>query len=170
MKTRKRNGGATSTWHPRLRTRQAERSLLARRLTQLQSCAVASALTLAGIAAAPVALADSADNVRVAVVAARGATCGPPLQANPVVDRAAEAINQTTDNWINNVGRSVPETDALPILNDLGYAGNKARILSAPLREMAMRSRHFFSRAGPIFRIAPMSISVLAPSTTPRRT
>jgi hypothetical protein len=74
-------------------------------------------------------MADSADSLRAAVAAARGAACG-PLQSDPVIDQAAGDVNETTDKWINNAARAVPETDALSLLKDLGYGGSKAAILS----------------------------------------
>ncbi len=96
---------------------------------------VVAVLTVA-VAAAPPAAADVTDALRSAVSAARGAEC-PPLQVNPMVDQAAEAINATTDAWLNHASRAVPETDALPVLHDLGYGGTKATILSGAANETA---------------------------------
>jgi hypothetical protein len=93
-------------------------------------CLVTTALTLAGIAVAPPATASTTDLLREAVVAARGAACG-PLRPDPVVDKAAEEINETTDEYINFAARAVPETDALSPLKDLGYGGSTAAILSS---------------------------------------
>ncbi|KMO75584.1 hypothetical protein [Mycolicibacterium obuense] len=87
------------------------------------------ALLTVAVAAAPPAAADVTDALRSAVVASRGMKC-PPLHFNPVVDQAAEAINATTDAWLNHASRAVPETDALPVLHDLGHGGTKAAILS----------------------------------------
>ncbi|MEZ0355254.1 hypothetical protein [Mycobacterium sp. SA01] len=89
---------------------------------------LATALSLTSVCMAPAALADSTDLLRAAVAAARPAAC--PLRSNPVVDQAAEEINQTTDRWINNAARAVPETNALTVLRDLGYDGTTASILS----------------------------------------
>lgn len=47
------------------------------------------------------------------------------------MDQAAAQINKTTDDWINFTSRSLPETDALPVLKDLGYGGSTSAILSA---------------------------------------
>lgn len=85
------------------------------------------------LVAAPTAMADTTENLRAAVAEARGAACG-PLRSNPVIDQAAAAINKTTDQWINNEARAVPETDALPLLKDLGYDGSHAAILSGAAR------------------------------------
>ncbi|MDF3339481.1 hypothetical protein P3H80_18735 [Mycolicibacterium septicum] len=89
---------------------------------------VATALTVTSICVAPAAVADSTDLLRAAVAAARPAAC--PVRSDPVIDQAAEKINQTTDRWINNTARAVPETNAVPVLQDLGYGGTKAAILS----------------------------------------
>lgn len=88
----------------------------------------ATALTVTSMCLAPAAVADSTDQLRAAVAAARPAEC--PLRSDPVIDQAAEKINQTTDRWINNTARAVPETNAIPVLQDLGYGGTKASILS----------------------------------------
>lgn len=90
---------------------------------------VAVACAVTTLATAPTAMADTTENLRAAVAEARGAACG-PLRSDPVIDQAAAAINKTTDQWINNEARAVPETDALPLLKDLGYDGSKAAILS----------------------------------------
>jgi hypothetical protein len=92
-------------------------------------CLATTALTIVGVAVPPSAGADSTDSLRAAVAAARGTACG-PLRSDPVVDQAATEINETTDRWINNAARAVPETDALSPLKDLGYGGSKATILS----------------------------------------
>jgi hypothetical protein len=91
---------------------------------------VAIAFTTVGFAVAPPAAADSTDSLRAAVAAARGTACG-PLRSDPVVDQAAEGINETTNKWIDHAARAVPEADALPVLKDLGYGGSKAAILSS---------------------------------------
>lgn len=94
-----------------------------------QCCCSTVVLTLLGAIAPPPASADATENLRAAVAAARATACG-PLRPNPVIDQAAHEITQSTDRWINNAARSTPDTDALPILQDLGYDGSKARILS----------------------------------------
>ena len=78
---------------------------------------------------APVASADATESLRAVVPAARGTACA-PFTTDPRIDKAAEEINDTTDRWINFASRAVPETDALPLLNDLGYGATKAKILS----------------------------------------
>lgn len=85
--------------------------------------------TVISIVAAPSAVADTSANLRDAVAAVHGRSCG-PLRPDPMVDQAAEKINETTDKYIDHAARFVPETDALPILKDLGYGGTKAAILS----------------------------------------
>jgi hypothetical protein len=93
-------------------------------------CLATTALTIAGVTVAPPAAAGTTDLLRAAVVASRGAACG-PLRSDPVVDQAAAEINETTDEYINFAARAVPETDALSPLRDLGYGGSTAAILSS---------------------------------------
>lgn len=115
---------------PESRSKRATRLQAVPRLLALsQSCVFAIALTTICFSMAPSAAADPTDSLRAAITAARPAACG-PLRADPVIDQAAQGINETTDRWINNTARAVPETNALPILKDLGYGGTKASILS----------------------------------------
>lgn len=93
-------------------------------------CVAAAALTVAGIVLAPVASADATESLRAAVAGARPSTCG-PIRSDPLIDQVANEITDTTDRYINFAARAVPETDALPLLKDLGYSGaSKAQILS----------------------------------------
>jgi hypothetical protein len=105
-----------------------DRVTLPRRV-QLGMCSALLAFTTATVAVAPSAVAHPSDTLRNAVVAARPASCG-PLRSDPVVDQAAEAVNGTTDKWLDHAARVVPETNALAVLKDLGYRGTKAAILS----------------------------------------
>ncbi|EHB59144.1 hypothetical protein MycrhDRAFT_1580 [Mycolicibacterium rhodesiae JS60] len=99
------------------------------RRAQLGTCLTATALTIASVSMAAPARAGTADNLRAAVMATRATVCN-PLRSDAVADQVAEKVNNTTDVWINNASRAVPETDALPLLKDLGYAGSKSTILS----------------------------------------
>lgn len=99
-------------------------------------CLTVLATMAVSIAVAPSAVADSVDSLRAAIAAARETACG-PLQSDPVIDQAAERINETTDKWIDHTARAVPETDALPILKDLGYGGSTAVILSGAAKSDA---------------------------------
>ncbi len=100
-----------------------------RRRARLGTCVAAAALTVASVAVAPVASADATESLRAAVPAARGTACA-PFTTDPRIDQAAKEIGDTTDRWINFTARATPETDALPLLKDLGYGGTRARILS----------------------------------------
>jgi hypothetical protein len=119
-----------TTQRSRLPTRHVGRGhARPRRRAQLGMCLAAIALTIVSVSMAHSARADTGDGLRAAIAAVRGTACGPP-RSDPVVDQAAAAINGTTDKWIDNASRAVPETDALSILKDLGYGGSKAAILS----------------------------------------
>lgn len=115
---------------PKSRNRRATRPKARRFHAPAKTYSLAIALVMIiSVSMAPSAVADATDSLRAAVAAARPASCG-PLRSDPVIDQAAKAINETTDRWINNVARAVPETDALRVLKDLGYGGSKASILS----------------------------------------
>jgi hypothetical protein len=119
-----------TTQRPRLPARYVGRGhARPRRRAQLGMCLATIALTIVSVSVAHSARADTGDDLRAAIAAARGTACG-PLRSDPVIDQAAAAINGTTDKWINNASRAVPETDALPLLKELGYGGSKATILS----------------------------------------
>ncbi len=77
----------------------------------------------------PSALADSEDNLKDAMEIARGGTSCQPLSYNPVVEKAARIINQSTDDYLSHNSTHLPITDPLPGLKDLGYGGNKAVLL-----------------------------------------
>jgi hypothetical protein len=89
---------------------------------------VAVLATTATVSMAPSAVADSSDTLRAALLAARGASCG-PLRSDPLVEKTAAEVNASNDKWLNHEARVVPEPDALPRLKDLGYGGSKAAIL-----------------------------------------
>lgn len=82
-----------------------------------------------GILLAPSALAEPAPTVRDAVAALRGGTSCLPLRYDAVVERAAEIINRLEENYLIHTARQEPVTDPLPGLKDLGYSGNKAKLL-----------------------------------------
>jgi hypothetical protein len=92
-------------------------------------CVAAIAFTTVSVSTAPLAVAGTGDSLRAAVAAARGTSCG-ALRYDPIVEQSAQKVNETTDKWINHASRAVPETNALPLLKDLGYRGTKAAILS----------------------------------------
>lgn len=121
----------------RSRGRHTSRSReAARRWRPVGICFGATALTLISVATAPWAAADTDDTLRAAVVGVRPSSC-PPLQSEPVIDQAAVEINETTDRWINFAARAVPATDAVPLLQDLGYPVSKAKILSGAAHSSA---------------------------------
>ena len=82
-----------------------------------------------GVALAPSARADSADNFRAAVASARsGTSCG-PLRSNPIVEQAAVVTNRSTDDYLDLNAQRTPVDDPLPGLKILGYSGDKAVLL-----------------------------------------
>lgn len=117
---------------PRLPLRRGR--VIPRRRAQLGMCLASTALMIVSASVAPSARADTGDDLRAATAAAHRTACG-PLRSDPTIDQAAEAINETTDKWINNASRAVPETDALPLLKELGYGGSKAAILSGAAQD-----------------------------------
>ena len=107
-----------------------QRGMVTCRLSPCRMQGIASAVMVisslaASVLLAPAAVADSADSLRAAVMAARTASCG-PLRSDPIVERVAENVNQSTDAWIDHTARAVPVPDPLPVLKDFGYGGSKA--------------------------------------------
>ena len=102
-----------------------------RRCSNRAHLAAATIITAMGaglLLASPVS-ADPAPNLTAAVAAVRaGANCG-PLQYDPMVEHAAEIVNRSTDDYINQTARNVPVSDPLPVVKDVGATGGKARSL-----------------------------------------
>ncbi len=97
------------------------------RIVLVVAVTVLTALT-AGISLAPLALADSASNLREALTSARGGmSCG-PLHSDPVVEQVAAKINQSTEDYLDHTATQVPIEDPLPGLKILGYGG-KAKLI-----------------------------------------
>ena len=103
----------------------------------IRPIAVCALLISGGMAVAPSALADSVTRLQDAMAAARAGTSCQPLSYNPVVEKAAAIINQSTDDYIHNISTYQPITDPMPGLKDLGYGGNKAALLQGGLSNEA---------------------------------
>jgi hypothetical protein len=52
------------------------------------------------------------------------------LRANPIVQQAADEVNDSNDKWLDHASRAVPVPDATPLLKDLGYGGTTSAILT----------------------------------------
>lgn len=102
-----------------------------RRCISTIGSAVMTMVTTAGVGilGTSPAAAVPAPNLRGAVDSARSSTQCSSLRYDPTVERAAEIVNRSTDDYISHKTRSVPAdgpTDALPILKDLGSGATKA--------------------------------------------
>lgn len=114
---------------PRLTGQARLRRHLARHVrVQRASWVAVLALIAASVSVAPPATADSTGSLAAAVMAARGVSCG-PLRANPMVQQAAEDVNESNDKWLNHAARAVPVPDATALLKDLGYGATTSAIL-----------------------------------------
>jgi hypothetical protein len=98
------------------------------RSLQRASWVAVLALMAASVSAVPPATADSTDSLTAAVMSARAVSCG-PLRVNPIVQQAADEVNDSNDKWLNHASRAVPVPDATPLLEDLGYGGTTSAIL-----------------------------------------
>lgn len=85
----------------------------------------------AGVGVAPRAFADSASaaTFRNALTSARGGTSCGALQSDPIVERVAEAINRSTDLYLDHDATETPLDDPRPGLQALGYGGKHAALL-----------------------------------------
>lgn len=95
---------------------------------QRASGVVVLALMAASVSAVPPATADPTDDLTAAVNASRAVSCE-PLRANPIVQQAADEVNDSNDKWLNHESRAIPVPDAMPLLTDLGYGGTTSAIL-----------------------------------------
>jgi hypothetical protein len=92
------------------------------------SAVMAVSVVAASIGLPPSAAADSADNLRNALLSARSSSCG-PLRSNPAAEQTATIVNRSTDSYLDHTARALPVPDPLPVLKDLGYGGHKAVML-----------------------------------------
>jgi hypothetical protein len=94
-------------------------------LIAISGLAVAMATVMA-----PPAIADPLSALTGAVDTARGTSRCPPLQSDPLVERAAQMAVQATSGYINHRTAAIPFTDPMPALKTIGYPGSKALLLS----------------------------------------
>ena len=80
--------------------------------------------------AAPVASADPESNLTITVDAIRSASQCPPLQPDPLVQRAAEMATTGTSDYISHRSAAVPFSDPMPALKTIGYTGSKSKLVS----------------------------------------
>ena len=76
----------------------------------------------------PVAQADPQSNLRESVAIARNATCA-PLNSQPAIERAAQRINESTDDYYRHVQPMQPISATKPALEEAGYDASKATAL-----------------------------------------
>lgn len=83
----------------------------------------------------PSAAADFVDNLQDAIIQARDTSCG-AIRLDPLVDKTAAIVAETTDRYLNHTARVAPGrvnsqgqliVDPLPILKDLGSNAGKAK-------------------------------------------
>jgi hypothetical protein len=100
---------------------------------------VACALVFSGgMVVTPSAHADLLTNVRDAIVTARGGTSCQPFNYDPILEKAAGIVNQSTDDYIDHLSTYQPITDPIPGLKDLGYGGTKAALLQGALSDESL--------------------------------
>jgi hypothetical protein len=115
------------TWRPAAPARPRAHFAPHRSVQRASWVAVLSLMAVS-VSAVPAAVADSTDSLTAALMATRAASCA-PLRANPIVQQAADEVNDSNDKWLNHAARAVPVPDAMPLLQDLGYGGTKSVIL-----------------------------------------
>lgn len=83
---------------------------------------------LAGVLAAPAAVAAAAPEVDQAVAVARSASSCGPLRHNDTVAQAADIVNRSTQAYLSHHSFDIPADDTHPtaILKDLGIQTDKA--------------------------------------------
>ncbi|MGE2690113.1 hypothetical protein [Mycolicibacterium pulveris] len=88
-------------------------------------CGVVAAIGAAALVWAPAADAEPATQLERGIASLRAGSC-PALRPDPVVQRAAELSNQSSEDYYNHGAQHVPVTDPLLVLTDLGSAAGKA--------------------------------------------
>ena len=94
-------------------------------LVAISALAVATATVMA-----PPVMADPGSTLTIAVDTVRSASQCPPLQSDPLVERAAQMATQTTSDYISHRSAAVPFTDPMPALKTIGYTGKTALLVS----------------------------------------
>jgi uncharacterized protein YkwD len=94
-------------------------------LSAISALAIATATLIA-----PPVMADPGSTLTNAVDTVRSASQCPPLQSDPLVERAAQMASQATSDYISHRSAAVPFTDPMPALKTIGYTGSKALLLS----------------------------------------
>jgi hypothetical protein len=94
-------------------------------LIAISALAVATATVMA-----PPVMADPGSTLTSAVDTVRSASQCPPLQSDPLVERAAQMATQTTSDYISHRSAAVPFTDPMPALKTIGYTGKTALLVS----------------------------------------
>jgi hypothetical protein len=107
-----------------------------RRGGQCRALAVVAVAVIVASVSPPLASADSADNLRNAVLSARLGSCG-PTRSDPAAEQTAAIVNRSTDAYLDHTARAMPVPDPLPVLTDLGYRGRKAAMLQGAGRTEA---------------------------------
>jgi uncharacterized protein YkwD len=79
---------------------------------------------------APQAMADPVSTLTSAVDTVRSASQCPPLQSDPLVERAAQMATQQTSDYVSHRSAAVPFTDPMPALKTIGYTGKTALMVS----------------------------------------
>ena len=87
---------------------------------------VATAFLGVALLHASPAISEPADQLEQAIVSLRATgSCG-PLRNDPVVQRAAEISNRSTQDYLNHAARFVPVSDPLVVLEELGSGAGQA--------------------------------------------
>lgn len=87
-------------------------------------------LSVAPAAVAAVASADPVSYLTSAVDTIRSASQCPPLQPDPLVQRAAEMATKGTSDYVSHRSAAVPFSDPMPALKTIGYTGSKGKLIS----------------------------------------
>lgn len=90
-----------------------------------------------GASVAPHALADPTSDLKGAVTQLRNTTSCGPMRYDAIAEQVAQVINRTTDEYISHTAKDIPPQDPLPGLKDLGYKGNKSKLLLGAAKDVA---------------------------------
>lgn len=103
--------------------------ILCRRRSPIGLVVLALTVLAATVLLAPSAVAEGVESFRDAVTSARGDTSCGALRYNPVVEQAADLVNRSTDDYLDQKATQVPILDPRPALKNFGYSGENAVLL-----------------------------------------
>lgn len=103
-----------------------------------RACATSVVVVCSTLVLAPTSTADTTEDLKAAVDAARSATGCPPFQFDAILNEVSQRAVRESDGWVSHTGKVLPVSDTnvqgvpsvTQALRDVGYNPSKVRMLS----------------------------------------